>query len=170
MALTPPWNERVAPAIHEAGHAVMAHVQGMNVTRLFVRTDGSGEMEISPIGSVLLHGEESAIRQVQVALAGAAAEYHYCELMGYPDDVGCHPMFGKEHDEQRAWRAAQDGCAGDMERAQQMVQGSRIDVDQATLRNWGVIVELAEAVLREGNLSGAALTQFLARASTAAGS
>lgn len=105
---------RLAPCIHEAGHAAVAELLGMRIVYMQTSEDGSGVTTPSPVGSVHLTGAAGDRRQIQIAVAGTAAEVRYCDLVGYPDDPGFHPMHGRHGDGERAWRAAQSACNGDL--------------------------------------------------------
>jgi hypothetical protein len=145
----------------------MMNVLGMNVISVQSFADGSGVTTPTQEGSVLLVGEASARREIQIALAGASAEYRYCEMVGFPEEAGFHPIHGKHHDDERAWNAAKIGCGGDVARAAQMLKELRPRVEVISAHNIDAIITLATALqgADDGSLSGAALRELLAASS-----
>lgn len=92
--------------IHESSHAGAAHLLGMNVECVRIAEDGSGEMGLTPVASTHPPPVETAEREIQIAQAGAIAEYRYCEAVGYPEDKGRHTSWGEKPDKKRAWEVA----------------------------------------------------------------
>ena len=87
--------------IHESSHAGAAHLLGMNVECVRIAEDGSGEMGLTPVASTHPPPVETAEREIQIAQAGAIAEYRYCEAVGYPEDKGRHTSWGEKPDKKR---------------------------------------------------------------------
>ena len=162
MAIAPPWDIELAPAIHEAGHAVMAHILGMKIDRVTVRKDGSGETVPDPFGSLALNRFESAVREIRIALAGPAAETRYCVLVGYPDNPDHHPDASNDHDTRRARRAAMGVSSDDEMRAFSLIDSLRAQVDEATGPNWDVIVRCGFAIVQHETVRDPLLAQLLA--------
>ncbi len=161
------WSNTLAPCIHEAGHAVVAEALGMRIVHMQVSEDGSGVTTPSPHGSEHLIGEAGAHREAQIALAGTAAETRYCNMVGYPDEPGYHPVHGRHGDRERTWRAVRECCEGDDGRASRLLSELRVVVDELVARNFDVITILAIALEAAGEdgLSGNVLAEMLQSAS-----
>jgi len=78
----PPWNERLAPCVHEAGHAVIAHALGVQVISLITNPDGSGQSLIK---------EADPRTEVKIRVAGVISELRYCELVGVARQIATRP-------------------------------------------------------------------------------
>ena len=105
----------MAPCVHEAGHAVIAHLLGGRVAFVMVAPDGSGESNISL---------PDPRREVVGRLAGRAAEQRYWDQMG-GGPAECHPSHGDDHDREAAWTAALRACGGDPATASELLERSR---------------------------------------------
>ena len=125
--LGPGWSERIAPCVHEAGHAVIADVLGGVVAFVQVaRGDGSGESNIRI---------EDPRNEAIGRLAGSAAERRYNDLVG-----GCppdrHPELSDHDDRDRALAAAQRACPGDLLAASDLLAESRTKAEVMVQAEW----------------------------------
>ncbi len=130
------WGERMAPCVHEAGHAVIAHVLGGRVAWVRVAPDGSGDAHIAlpdPRG------------QVVGRLAGRPAELHYWDLVG-GGPAECHPSRSDTDDRAEAWAAAQRACPGDLAAASELLAKSAETAAEMVEAHWSRIESVAQAV------------------------
>lgn len=98
--------------------------------------DGSGESRI---------GKADPRTEVHIRLAGFAAEMHYCDLVrGCPAER--HPVLAKDHDDQRAWAAAQEAFPDNQGEASLFLTDSRRAVENMVIQEWERIERLATAL------------------------
>jgi hypothetical protein len=139
------WDERMAPCVHEAAHAVIAADLGVFVFEVVVAGDGEGAMTPDVC---------SDEQQVYTALAGSAAEMRYCKLVGFPPDPGRRPEVGRWGDHEHAWAAAQRARPDDIWEARDFLANARVTVDQKVETLWESIVRLALELYRKSSISG----------------
>ena len=151
----------MAPCIHEAGHAVVAHLLGICIDCVLVTPEGAGETRLAEKGTIPLSPPDSDRREIQIALAGEIAETRYCEIVGLPETPGQHPRWGRDQDNHRAHMVSVKTVGGDYERAQELITDLRPRVEVEVERNWDQIVQLANDLYRDGNLSGPGLDRIL---------
>lgn len=142
--LSAPWDARLAPSMHEAGHVVVAHRLGVRIECVYVLPDGSGRTD-APTANVE--------QDIQIRLSGGIAEERYCTLVGLSDDPGKHPMHGKHDDEMQAFQAAKRACDNDLLRARALVDKMRPLAEAAIDQNWDSVVRIALLIRDEGNVS-----------------
>ena len=144
------WDAHIAPCVHEAGHAVIAHVLGARVIGMIVNHDGSGESKIET-------AEPRA--EVHIRLAGYIAELRYCESVGdCPSDR--HPSLSRSDDNERAWVAAQEACAGDLSAASALLNEARGTVTTTVTEEWARIERIALALSGTGRLTSGPLSDI----------
>jgi hypothetical protein len=128
----------MAPCVHEAGHAVIAHILGARVAHVRVADGGVGS------GDSLISTVDPRI-SVQVRVAGYPAELHYCEMVGdCPADR--HPMHSAHDDDERAWALAQEVCPEDLAGAGALLEQARETVGKMVEREWDRIERVARAL------------------------
>jgi hypothetical protein len=145
------WDARTASSIHESAHAIIAARLGVPVDVVWIGADGGGETR-APTSDVR--------KEVQISLAGGAAELKYCETVGFPEDSGRHPRWGRITDEKRAFDAA-TASLGDPAAGKRLVDECRQAADRIVEREWDAIVSMAADLKEVGNLSGAPLQRAL---------
>jgi hypothetical protein len=147
----PPWNERLAPCVHEAGHAVIAHALGVQVISLITNPDGSGQSLIK---------EADPRTEVKIRVAGVISELRYCELVG-----GCppdrHPTLSTSDDNERAWAAAKELCSGSLAAASTLLVNMQSDVETMVAGWWSRIERVAIALCEAGRLTSQPLADLL---------
>jgi len=128
----------MAPCVHEAGHAVIAHLLGARVAHVRIAGGGVGS------GDSLIGTEEPRI-SVYVRVAGYPAELRYCEMVGdCPADR--HPIHSAHDDDERAWASAQEACPGDIAAAAALLTEARESVGMMVAQEWGRIERVARAL------------------------
>lgn len=163
MALRP--SQREATAYHEAGDAVMVHVEGYAV--LACTIEHPGELQAGPIGGGMAggvmwnnplavhaselpedHDRPAAIRAVaRIALAGEIAQRRY-RASSWRKHQG---RTDRETAAMLALRLVQSG-----EQAAQLMVGLEAQVQDALATHWRLVEAVAAALVRHGHLSGSA--------------
>jgi hypothetical protein len=171
-------------AFHEAGHAAVAVLRGLEVRRLTIsrrgRIGGACEYRFA----VPSRGARAAVRRMvrdaaAVALGGSVAQDRAALERGYlaldPRTGRPFPLFtgGAEDDEKTALRFAsrlyRDAGARRAFLGRMRTSAERL---LAEPRNWAAVERLARALLRERTIEGAAAVRIVRRAaagSTASG-
>jgi hypothetical protein len=129
----------MAPCVHEAGHAVIAHVLGGRVrhVRIDTEADGSGDSEIG--------GIEDLRTKLIVRLAGLPAERRYCEMVGdCPTDRD--PLYSAHDDKARAGVLAREVYPGDTAKASKLLKASRATAQTLVQEKWDRIESVAIAL------------------------
>jgi hypothetical protein len=124
------------PCIHEAGHAVVAHLLDCRVAFVLVARDGSGESRIAATEPRC---------EVVGRLAGRIAEERYWDRTG-GGPAECHPAHADTHDREAAWAAAQLACEGDLRAAHELLEESRATAAEMVDAEWTHIENVARAV------------------------
>lgn len=153
-------SQREATAYHEAGHAVMVHVEGYAV--LACSIERPGDLQAGLAGGVMWnnplaahaselpedHDRPAAIRAVaRIALAGDIAQRRY-----RPSSWRRHQgRTDREVAAMLALRLVQSG-----EQAAWLVSGLEAQVQEALARHWRLVETVAAALVRHGHLSGSA--------------
>lgn len=142
--------ERLRVATHEAGHAVIAALLGLEVLSATIERDAAST------GRTELRGDEQATPRVRVLLrmAGAAAEKAY----GLADGLGCYRDQREAHE--IALRSA--GWAG----VGPLLDELRAEVDVLVFQHSRAIGEVSIRLLRRGTVPGAKIHKLAARPST----
>jgi hypothetical protein len=142
----------MAPCVHEAGHAVIAHVLGGRIGHVRIASEADGS------GDALIEGIDEPRTKLIVRLAGLPAERRYCEMVGdcptYRD-----PMYSAHDDKERAWILAREIYPGDTLKASNLLKASRATAQTLVQEKWDRIELVAIALYEsEGDLVEA--TQF----------
>lgn len=131
----------MAPCVHEAGHAVIAHLLGASVAGIVVNDDGSGESKI---------GHAKPRISVHIRVAGYIAELRYCGLVGdCPADR--HPSLSTSDDNERAWASAQETCPGNLVAASALLSEAKETVATMVADEWSRIERVALALVNSPN-------------------
>lgn len=146
----PRWDERLAPCIHEAGHAVIAHTLGVQVIDLHVNF-GPGD----GVCNIALTDLRTSIH---ICLSGPSAEMHYFEgADGCPAER--HPLHSATTDRKQAWERAQLVYPGNLGAAQRLRNEARDVVAVMVEDHWERIERIGlaasqtpDGVLRHGTL------------------
>lgn len=148
-------SQREATAFHEAGHAVMVHVEGYAVLACTIDHDdqatAGGVMWNNPLAvhaSELPedHDRPAAIRSVaRIALAGEIAQRRY-RASSWRKHQG---RTDRETALMLALRLVQSG-----EQAAALLIGLESQVQDALARHWKLVEAVAAALVRHGHLSG----------------
>lgn len=150
-------SQREATAYHEAGHAVMVHVEGYAVLACTIERSAEGmaggvmwNNPLSVHASELPedHDRPAAMRSVaRIAIAGEIAQRRY-RASSWRKHQG---RTDREAAVMLAIRLVQSG-----EQAAQLMIGLEAQVKNALAANWPLVQAVAAALVRHGHLSGAA--------------
>ncbi len=147
------WEQRTAACFHESGHAVVAHRLGVPVTFASVDdVDGSGVVN-TPMSS--------ARADIQVRLAGPAAEGRYCELVRATRREWALRRVQCDEDKVTAFRTATAECGGDPHQGKALIDQLQSQAEAELARSWCRVARFADALAREGKLTGPALDEIL---------
>ena len=141
-------------AIHEAGHAVVAHLLGLTVSQ--VEVIGNGE-DFGSCHTLRLPSGEAIAREhaledaLLVACAGAVAECIASGAREWDED---------SHDLERAVHLALQ-LTGDCEKAHDLILRTRRRVRRALMRHWNAVETLAETLVRDGRVGSAEVSRIV---------
>lgn len=142
-------DSRVVTAYHEAGHAVMAHLDGQRVAGLELHDDGELAGAFHSVVVVGGRSEPASLedldRRIRCALAGMAAEARLTGRAGW--DQRCDDL-------DLAVRLAVRRV-GECERVLPYLEQARTEVDALMAANWRAVDRLARRLLLAGRLDGA---------------
>lgn len=157
----PARDSRLLTAYHEAGHAVMAHLDGQRVVGLELHDDGELAGAFHSVVSGARSGPvelEDLDRRVRCALAGMVAEGLLTRNRDW--DHRCDDL-------DLAVRLAVRRV-GDCERVLPYLEGSREQVSRELAAHWPAVEALARRLLLQGRLDGTAARAELERHLTVA--
>ncbi|HJQ60177.1 MAG TPA: hypothetical protein VJ890_24950 [Vineibacter sp.] len=141
-------------ACHEAGHAVAALVLGYNARIILYPGDGTeGVTKTSPL---FRNYRDDAI----VSMAGAVAQLFH--------DPGSLSPAHVKGDDERAWHACLALAHGDVNRARDHWQRTRLATVDLIADNWPAIERLTKALLERGALDAEAVRKVAGQLSVAA--
>lgn len=155
-------SQREATAYHEAGHAVMVHIEGYAVLACTIQHGSEAIPGERMAGGVMWnnplavhaselpedHDRPAAIRSVaRIALAGEIAQRRY-RRSSWRKHQG---RIDRQTAVMLALRLVQSG-----EQAQSLMIGLEAQVTDALARHWKLVDAVAAALIRHGHLSGSA--------------
>jgi hypothetical protein len=151
--LEPDPHDRMATAVHEAAHAVVARALGVEVTRVILEPAFPAPTGQLGVCRTLLRDEPANLwAQAVMALAGAIAEQRYAN---YPS--GMLTMMGRS-----AWatdRANAERYLRQLDGAVSMQQAANM-ARHLVGEHWAAIASVAAALASDGEISGIALDRL----------
>ena len=156
-------DEMEATAIHEAAHAVVAHVLGLRVTRASITADNCAVLTVARKSYTPLAKASTLEKFILVDLAGQAAETQLgdAKLSGTTDDIATGSRIDEANAEQRALqlillshRLPEDTESTDalQTEAKVLVDDLRSWAAALVAQNWPTIERVAAALLEHDYL------------------
>jgi hypothetical protein len=99
--------------------------------------------------------------QIQIRLAGPAAEQQWCEIVRATDWERATSHQQCEPDRKSAWDAAVAECNNDTGAARDLIAELRSDAEAEVVRSWGVVERLADGLADAGRLDRPAIIAIL---------
>lgn len=149
------WRSRMAPCVHEAGHAVIAHALGGTIAHVRVSLDGEGRGD----SFISLPNPSD---QVIGRLAGLPAEQRYCDFVGdCPPDR--NPSLSAHNDKEGAWDAARQAFPDDLRAASELLAQSGDTAREMVDSQWDRIQRVALALFNapDGMLKASAFLSLV---------